>query len=307
MLSPKETGQFVMSMSQDVTIDVKAIEGCNLIVDSSIEVIHRKWHEFPGHPKANHRHLIDYVFLIDSLNFSFWSDDPCTIDGKRGYAGFISALSRHERIWDPMVYGFMSIEGVQELFKTDQGGCLPMYEQRWEIMTTNAKILMEKFDGTARKILELADYDAEKIVQLVVSNFPNFNDSSSYNGQPISFLKRAQILVADIYSAVGRVDYIHNIDKLTMFADYRVPQVLLSLNILKYSDDLLKTINARLLETGEAKEVEIRAASIQAVELLSKKLSKPAFAIDYALWDYAGENWTFVNSLPMHRIRSIFY
>lgn len=307
MLTPRETAQFVSGLADDVTINLEAIDQLNLKVDGSLDEITCKWHQFPGHPPADHKHLIDYIFLIDSLNFSFWSDTPCTINGKRGYAGFVSALSKCERIWDPLVYGYLNFEEVQDLFKTDQGECLPMCKERWEIMTSNAHILKDRFDGTARRILEMADFDAIRIVEIITENFPNFNDTADYKGQSVSFHKRAQIFVADVYSAVGCPDFIKNIEKLTMFADYRVPQVLLSMNILIYSDRLLRTLEERLLVCGEPMEVEIRAASIQAVELLCKKMGKCAFAIDYALWDYAGDHWEQVNSFSIHKIRTIYY
>ena len=59
-------------------------------------------------------------------------------------------------------------------------------------------------------------------------------------GKSISFYKRAQILVADfwgIMEARGEGD-IPNLDWLTMFADYRVPQALVYLGALRYSDTL---------------------------------------------------------------------
>lgn len=63
-------------------------------------------------------------------------------------------------------------------------------------------------------------------------------------GQAISFYKRAQILVADfwgIMEARGEGN-IPNLDYLTMFADYRVPQALVYLKALKYSSTLMEAL-----------------------------------------------------------------
>lgn len=63
-------------------------------------------------------------------------------------------------------------------------------------------------------------------------------------GRRISFYKRAQILVADcwgIMEARGEGD-MANMDWLTMFADYRVPQALVYLGVLRYSDALMQTL-----------------------------------------------------------------
>lgn len=63
-------------------------------------------------------------------------------------------------------------------------------------------------------------------------------------GKRIAFYKRAQILVADfwgIMEARGEGN-IPNLDYLTMFADYRVPQALVYLGALRYSDTLMETL-----------------------------------------------------------------
>ena len=64
-----------------------------------------------------------------------------------------------------------------------------------------------------------------------------FQDHTIYDGVQVFFYKRAQILVGDIWGAfkgqgLGKFE---DIDKITMFADYRVPQILLELDILVYS------------------------------------------------------------------------
>lgn len=65
-------------------------------------------------------------------------------------------------------------------------------------------------------------------------------------GKRVSFYKRAQILVADfwgIMEARGEGDIV-DMDWLTMFADYRVPQALVYLGVLRYSDALMQALKA---------------------------------------------------------------
>ena len=67
---------------------------------------------------------------------------------------------------------------------------------------------------------------------------------NSFQGKRISFYKRAQILVADFWGVMedrGQGDTI-NIDWLTMFADYRVPQALVYFGALRYSDTLMQAL-----------------------------------------------------------------
>lgn len=69
-------------------------------------------------------------------------------------------------------------------------------------------------------------------------------------GTKISFYKRAQILVADFWGMMEArgEGSITNIDWLTMFADYRVPQALVYLGVLRYSDSL-----SQVLKNGETR------------------------------------------------------
>jgi hypothetical protein len=64
--------------------------------------------------------------------------------------------------------------------------------------------------------------------------------------------------VGDIYSAFEGKDIgeFHDIEKLTMFADYRVPQILYHLGVLEYSKELQQMIEkGALLEHGGVYEV----------------------------------------------------
>ncbi len=54
----------------------------------------------------------------------------------------------------------------------------------------------------------------------------------------VSFYKRAQIFISDLWSLFeGKgLGEFHDMDSLTMFPDYRVPQSLQYFGVLKYSE-----------------------------------------------------------------------
>jgi len=60
----------------------------------------------------------------------------------------------------------------------------------------------------------------------------------------VAILKRAQILVADVWACCGGrgLGEFNDIDEITAFADYRIPQSLVWLGVLEYSDSLLETL-----------------------------------------------------------------
>jgi len=129
----------------------------------------------------------------------------------------------------------------------------------------------------------------------------------------VFFYKRAQIFVADVWGALGGTGPAEfaDIGELTMFADYRVPQLLLHLGVMQYDDALKRRVVARdEIAANSVEEVEIRAATIVAVEQLRAALAargKPLLSIqvDWSLWQ-KGEDAR-ESILPHHRTRTIFY
>ena len=69
-----------------------------------------------------------------------------------------------------------------------------------------------------------------------------FRDETEFEGQKVAIYKRVQILIADIWACFEGQGYgeFHDIDTITMFADYRVPQALLYFGALEYSDELVE-------------------------------------------------------------------
>lgn len=115
-----------------------------------------------------------------------------------------------------------------------------------------------------------------------------FADASTYDGRPVPFFKRAQLVAADLDRFAVPLG---GTDRLTAFADNLVPHVLRVDGLLHLEADLAARIDAgELLEHGSAEEVELRACAVHAVELLSEATNRrlsPA-EIDLALWTRGG-------------------
>ena len=85
-------------------------------------------------------------------------------------------------------------------------------------------------------------------------------------------------LAADLGQMFGILSGLEN---LTACADYKLPQVLRRYGILSYSPDLAYKIDAQIpLRKGSQEEVEIRANTIWAVELMKKALKKRLPGVD---------------------------
>jgi hypothetical protein len=126
----------------------------------------------------------------------------------------------------------------------------------------------------------------------------------------VFFWKRAQILAADLAGA--RVRAFKDLGRLTMFADYRVPQILRAEGVLLYSAGLERKVDEKQeLPQGQEEEVEIRAATVQAVERLRAAVEDKGVAgitsvhLDWLLWQI-GER-TKDDLGPHHRTLTVFY
>jgi len=108
-----------------------------------------------------------------------------------------------------------------------------------------------------------ANGSAAGLVNILARDFPCFRDEFKFESRrkPVRLLKRAQILVADLWACFDGQDYgdFYDIGKITMFADYRVPQILQSMGCLYYSPSLMSTIkHGKTIKSGSYWELQIR-------------------------------------------------
>ncbi|MHC4779987.1 MAG: queuosine 5'-phosphate N-glycosylase/hydrolase [Planctomycetota bacterium] len=263
-----------------------------------------------------------WVFVLDSLNFCFWPDagkTRWTVEwggaAHRGYFALSCALKRAQTEGVPITDAtFLADIEKATLSRILEGNGTPsLLEERAAILRENGAILLDKWEGSFARVLHSASGSAAALVDLLLRDFPSFRDVHLYRGESVHILKRVQILVSDLWGAfdgagLGAFD---DLDRLTAFADYRVPQILRSLGILRYSDRLSRMVDEGILiPSGAEEEVELRAATVQGVEVIAEELrdlglSTNAFEIDWLLWNES--HHPDHNKKPYHLTRSIWY
>jgi hypothetical protein len=155
---------------------------------------------------------------------------------------------------------------------------MPLLSTRIHLLRT-ASFILSSPATTPLTLITSASNSAAALVNLLTSTLPaHFDDTTTYHSRRIHLQKRAQILVADLWACFngkeGSPGHFTDIDSaLTMFADYRVPQMLQRLGCLWYSPRLEGRIRrGEVLEAGEPMEVELRACSVWCVELLRRDM-----------------------------------
>lgn len=131
-------------------------------------------------------------------------------------------------------------------------------------------LFLQKYGGTFATLVR-SSCGAIDLLNRIVNEFESFRDEVTFKGKKgalyywfsiliigfqityiylkyliikywllVAILKRAQILVADIWACFGGegICRFSDIDQITAFADYRVPQVLVWLGAMQYNEEL---------------------------------------------------------------------
>lgn len=271
----------------------------------------------PAWDAAIHYEDANYVLLLDALNFCFWADPgqprwEVEYRGERwnGYKALSTALRRAVEEGVPLLdASWLANVSEEQLSQVLRGqGAIPMLPERVANAREVGRVLQERWKGRFENVARAAEGDAVRFVQLVEQEFSSFRDVASYAGQEVRILKRAQILVVDLFGTFhgkgpGKLE---GLDQLTAFADYKIPQILRTLGILHYDEELAKRVDSKtLIPAGSPMEVEIRAAMIWAVHELARAMGLNAYEIDWYLWNEGQRPQQ--GEQPYHRTRTIFY
>ncbi|KAG0202863.1 hypothetical protein BGX28_004739 [Mortierella sp. GBA30] len=360
-----ESAEFIHNNSKHVSIPKGGIEHGAARIFEAMKKTHydtSKWKEHPLNPKECNASTVDWIFMVDLLNFSFWSwidiDDTGIPHPDRyrvtfrgvGYTGYwsmVAAINRALEEGIPITTpAFFASEDqlpdaeIERIFRSDTKEPIPLLQDRIRVIREAGKVLMEKFGGNFGNCIAQAEGSALKLVDILTSNFSSFRDEAEFCGRKVQIFKRAQILVADLWACFQNESYgkFIDIDEITMFADYRVPQALYHFHCLQYSPELLLILDrGEMLPNGSPLEVEIRGNSIWAVELirrrilelieeehvqsskkgltegnqLPKMMTVNAILIDFFIWDFAKAAQLDLTlgqrPVKVHRTRSIYY
>ncbi|CAG8980362.1 hypothetical protein HYALB_00013687 [Hymenoscyphus albidus] len=333
-----EGAEYVYDNAIDVALDSQATIAAAAMIYSQMEKKEystKNWASHPFHPQSKDESTVDFIFTMDLLNFSFWSerDDEerfaIEYQGEKwtGYASLVAALQRALEEGIPITSSDFwqnqdecTDEVLQHVFRSATDEEIPLFAERVRCLREAGQILYEKYNCSFTGCIEAANHSAATLVNILADDFPCFNDVMSYeNRKSVRFLKRAQICVADIWAAYDGESYgeFHDIDtSITIFADYRVPQILNTLGCLWYSPTLQSAINQKqIIESGHPWEIQLRGCSIWCVELIRKEILRKnpaakvnAILIDFFLYDTMKEREAAgQETIPHHRTRSIWY
>ena len=299
--------------------------------------------------EAGWQRTAQYVLVLDSLNFCFWplpsyeySDlasalkrvlllDPAAFSAQR-----LAALGEAElQSWlQPLSQQQRKAMQAQAQARLDSGSrreqlpplvttvtppspfvAIPLLSSRTRALNELGVFLQQRHRGLAYHLVT-ASHTASALLSELLAHLPSFRDHCVHptSGMQVYFYKRAMIAIGDLWGAFADVPGLcawPDVHRLTAFADYRLPQLMLGLGLLQVSDELRGVMERREeVESGSCVEVSLRAHTVWVVEEMQRRMKEKGVAIlplqlDWILWE-RGESS--LDTLPHHhRTRTIYY
>lgn len=234
----------------------------------------------------------EFCIVGNSINQMFWdfSTDEYPrvvrpqVDCYKGADAMWFSLVRYFTEYWPFTAFGVDIDLMQKYLR---------FLPAWTVRQKQLVRLLDMLGGLRiRQFLDdrmLAYDDGDGIVDLLTSH-DAFRDETC----GIPFDKRAQLFVAMCYERLGEQFPVDDFESLTVFADYRVPQALMSIGALKPSSDLQTKLNfSRIIPRNSQEEVEIRACTVRAVDLAVLACREQGLRgasaplVDSVLWHWA--------------------
>ena len=302
---------WVVDRARLVRINADALEPmAERLTGLAVPAWHSEYHLF-----APEQTMAGYVLALDTLNSCFWPRSG-QLDGAGhptpGYIDLALGLKRAFEAQVPFDDGhFLAQLGEHDLDRWLPG--MAMAESRVTALRQLGELLVSDFGGQATELIGSCQQSAVTLARMLATRLASFADFAIFEGRHVALLKRAQIVGADLWAALGGcgLGCFLDIPALTCFADYKLPQLLRAEGVLEYAPGLQGHIELGLeLEAGSVAEVEIRCATIVAVEMLRMELLRSgrrlnAVEVDWLLWHRSQS--LAPSSPPHHRVRTVFY
>jgi hypothetical protein len=266
--------------------------------------------------------VITFTLAVMGLNFCFWNPEPGApawrVRGKTGSGAltgsFLRGLEAGMPLTDPGWYASLAMPELRGLLRGDPEGpeLPPLIEERLRILTE-----MGSWLGAQPPTRMLSGFqDAWELAAHLGQSLEGFRDVTApiapLGGERIAFLKRAQLFTSALWPLLGDQApvWLGARGRLTAFADYRVPQSLRHVGVLRYGPELAAQVDAgRLLEPGGATELALRCGALVGTSVIARAASTRERTVidvdvDPALWWMAHQA---TDMAPYHRCLTHWY
>ncbi|XP_059612702.1 queuosine 5'-phosphate N-glycosylase/hydrolase-like [Phlebotomus argentipes] len=285
-LLPRDSGEFIVNCAVRVKINRDGIEKLSQEVLKKLisgEIDFGMFSQHKNFPKPDDAQCLNWIFLVSNLSFCYWKGSHAgktwRVEGYIGFYALCASINRTRRIGaditNPEYYSQLNVNDLMWIFREDEGaGKFRLIEDRIEILKDVAKTLVEKFDGNFENCVKQCDKSAQKLLQIIIENFPRFRDEATFMGERVSFHRLAQMLIRDIwitFKGEGLGEFT-DINSLTISSDYHIAKVLAYFGALQCNPTMIQCMKNFLVLNQGPEQVELCGASIYIVEEVIKNV-----------------------------------
>ena len=161
-IDPRESAKYISDRANHVRVNLNAVKSLSKEILDSFQEENGfsldNWRQHELHPDVADDAAIEWIFLIDSLNFSFWSESAETkysVNGFTGYWALCAAVNRCMQrgrrddgsrldVTDARTYATITLAEMERMFESDLPGMrIPLLEERMDILHENGSILLQ--------------------------------------------------------------------------------------------------------------------------------------------------------------------
>uniref|UniRef100_A0A182SZC5 Queuosine 5'-phosphate N-glycosylase/hydrolase n=1 Tax=Anopheles maculatus TaxID=74869 RepID=A0A182SZC5_9DIPT len=129
-LLPAASAELIVRNARHITVHEEAIEKLSDHVIRGIkekEINIENFSQHEHHPSAKDPHAANWIFLIDTLNFCFWTPGvdatKWKVNGQTGYFALCAAVNRAMQegidITNPAYYSKITVEQLESILRSD--------------------------------------------------------------------------------------------------------------------------------------------------------------------------------------------
>lgn len=238
------------------------------------------------------KEIDNFVFILRVLDFMLWKyPNNWKFKNKEGFFGLVERI----KILFKNNFRNINFEKFRKIISPKED--LKLAKSRYRIYKNSLKWLIDSFGGNFINYFE--EYKNPYDFSMNLLKLKKFKD---YH-RNFYFLKPNQLLYYEFFLAKGfnKSEYLN---ELSIFADNKIPQILISFGILEIPEKYLKKIKTgNVLRSKSLFENEVRIASILIGEMISEYLKAPSYIIDNLLW-HLPDN---ILKIPRIKVNTIFY
>ncbi len=267
-------------------------------------------------PGVDEEHAFDFLLLRSALRFGSGYEPRLALKpGETAAENLDDALVHRFRESGPIPARDMVHATAQQVAELRGQGLVEAPQAEFAEFQVRAlrdlgRFLLDRYGGSSERLFESVQGSAADLCD-ALATIPYFHDVQRYRGVEVHFFHRAQRLISDLSDVTGDAYGRFDLDQLAPSSDAECALALHAAGVIVHDKSLGDRVaNGEIVPAHSEREVELRAATLHAVERVTTTLraTRPdVTAVDVDRWLRVRARAARRSGRQPHRTRSIYY